>query len=85
MNITRLVKGNFVTFNRFRQGVFYYTLHVGTGHYAILDQVKEIMDAYEFQVPIEDIGDATLQSEDKAITFMRWIRKSIEDNTFIKL
>lgn len=33
---------------------------------------------FEFNVPLEDIKGATLKSEDKAIFFMRWIRKHIE-------
>lgn len=41
-------------------------------------------DLYQFPVPIEDIGTATLPSSDKAITFMRWIRKAMEDKTLIK-
>lgn len=32
-----------------------------------------------FPVPIEDIGDATFLAEDKAILFMRYIRKYIEE------
>lgn len=34
---------------------------------------------FVFPVPIEDIGDATFLSEDKAILFMRYIRKYIEE------
>jgi hypothetical protein len=37
---------------------------------------------FEFPVPIEDIGNATFLAEDKAILFMRYIRKhpkTIED------
>lgn len=32
----------------------------------------------EFQVPISDIGIATFLAEDKAIMFMRYIRKHLE-------
>jgi len=31
-----------------------------------------------FTVPIEDCGGATFLAEDKAITFMRYIRKELE-------
>lgn len=31
----------------------------------------------EFPVPIEDVGDATFLKEDKAILFMRYIRKHL--------
>lgn len=38
---------------------------------------------YSFPVPIQDVDGATLIARDKAITFMRWIRKALEDKTFI--
>ncbi len=34
---------------------------------------------FEFPVPLSDIGGATLLAEDKAIFFMRWIRKHINE------
>ena len=42
-------------------------------------------DIYQFTVPVDDIGNATLLAQDKAITYMRWIRKAISDNTLIKI
>jgi len=33
---------------------------------------------FEFPVPIREIGNATFLAEDKAILFMRYIRKHIE-------
>jgi hypothetical protein len=66
-------KGKYVYFDSFRAGIFYYKVYKGDTNIG-----------YQFQVPIEDIGGATLLHEDKAITFMRWIRKSIENGTFIK-
>jgi hypothetical protein len=35
-------------------------------------------DGFKFPVPIEDIGTGVLKAEDKAILFMRWIRKQQE-------
>ena len=35
-------------------------------------------DDFEFPVPISDIGNATFLAEDKAILFMRYIRKQVE-------
>jgi len=32
---------------------------------------------FEFPVPIDDIGNATFLAEDKAILFMRYIRKHL--------
>lgn len=30
---------------------------------------------FEFRVPFDDMGDASFEKEDKAMMFMRWIRK----------
>lgn len=35
-------------------------------------------DYWEFPVPLSDTAGATFLAEDKAIFFMRWIRKHIE-------
>jgi len=35
-------------------------------------------DGFEFPVPIEEIGNATFIAEDRAILFMRYIRKHME-------
>jgi len=82
MNITELVKGNSVYFDSFRQGIFYYILNCYNG--AELQEYG-IRQKFSFPVPIEDIGTATMLKEDKAITFMRWIRKAIEDKTLIEV
>lgn len=72
MNITQLIKDNHVSFVEYRKGFFYY-------------RIKEPSDNYHiFPVPLDDIGDATLKFTDKAIYFMRYIRKAIEEGTFIK-
>lgn len=34
-------------------------------------------DGFEFRVPVEDTGDGVFLSDDKAIIFMRYIRKEI--------
>lgn len=67
--VSDLIKnGSRVRFSFFRAGMFYYIIVVPN-------------HMYEFPVPIDDIGNATLHDYDKAITFMRWIRKSIEEKT----
>ena len=33
---------------------------------------------FEFPVPVEDIGNATFLAEDKAMLFMRYIRKHLD-------
>jgi len=73
VNIKDIVKDNEVTFLRYRQGIAYYTVRVPN------DDVD-----YLFPVPLNDVGDATLLARDKAIVFMRYIRKAIEEGTFVK-
>lgn len=74
MDIKHFVfKGNTVHFDSYRAGVFYYNVKSFLGEW------------FQFQVPIEDIGNATLMATDKALTYMRWIRKAIEAGTFIKM
>ncbi|MBF0207908.1 MAG: hypothetical protein HQK53_13590 [Oligoflexia bacterium] len=80
MNLTikEIIKDNYVKFSRYRKGILYY-------HVVILRDVNED-DAgiYDFPVPIDDCGDADFPASDKAIMFMRYIRKALEDGTFIK-
>ena len=73
MDIKEIVKDNEVAFAKYRQGIAYYTVRVPS----------EGVD-YMFPVPLSDIGDATLHAKDKALVFMRYIRKALEDGTFIK-
>lgn len=73
MNIKDIVKDNVVRFDRYRHGIMYYTVR-------IKDE-----GTYSFPVPLDDIGDATLPDEEKAIMFMRYIRKALEDKTFVRL
>ena len=67
MSIKDMVKDNKkVRFTFYRKGYLYYKTECG----------------FEFPVPVEDTGDAVFQAEDKALLFMRYIRKhlkSIED------
>lgn len=71
MNIKELIKDNKVYFDSYRQGIFYYKILFNGDHYI-------------FPVPIDDIGTATLLATDKAITYMRWIRKALEEKTLVK-
>ena len=38
----------------------------------------ETEDGFEFPVPLDDVGNATFLAKDKAILFMRYIRKQME-------
>lgn len=37
-------------------------------------------DGFDFVVPVEDCGDGEFLNEDKAMLFMRYIRKQLEAN-----
>ena len=63
-DIKEMVKGGKkVRFSFYRNGELFYKTECG----------------FEFPVPIHDIGNATFLAEDKAILFMRYIRKYIAD------
>lgn len=70
MNIKDLIKDNTVSFSYLRKNVAFYDIsYLGIN--------------YMFPVPLDDIGDASLLSTDKAIIFMRYIRAAIENNQLI--
>jgi hypothetical protein len=62
MTLKELVKNKTVRFQYYRDGELTYKTE----------------DGFEFQVPISDAGMGTFLAEDKAIFFMRWIRKQLE-------
>lgn len=70
MNIKDIVKDNKVYFLFYRQYVMYYGVTVNE---------KKLM----FPVPLSDVMDATLFAEEKAITYMRYIRKAMADGTLV--
>lgn len=59
MNIKDMVKDKTVQFSHYFDGALWYKTECG----------------FEFPVPIEDIGNSTFLAVDKAILFMRYIRK----------
>ena len=63
MSITDLVKGTTARFVSYREGNFIYEV-VGKD--------------FQFPVPLNDLGNATLLAEDKALLFMRYIRKQLD-------
>lgn len=70
-------KEHVVSFDSYRAGFFYYNVYN-------MNKTPTV-EVYQFTVPIEDVSGATMMATDKAITFMRWIRKAIQDNTLIKI
>lgn len=70
--IKDIVKDNMVHYSYYRQGFLFY-------------EVTYSNSLYSFPVPVSDIGDATFLKEDKAIYFMSYIKKALEDGTFVKV
>ena len=63
MNVKDLVNnGQRVKFVKYQQQELWYKCENG----------------FEFPVPISDTGDAAFLNEDKALLFMRWIKKHID-------
>ena len=71
MKLIEIVKNNTVRFSHYRASHLYYNVDVKG-------------ETYMFPVPISDVGDATFSNEDKATLFMRYIRKALDENTFVK-
>lgn len=62
MSIKEMVSGGKqVTFIRYQSKELWYKTECG----------------FEFPVPIDDTGEAAFASQDKAMLFMRWIRKHL--------
>lgn len=73
MNIKDIIKYNKVFFLYGREGKLYYG-------------IEYLGKTYQFPVPFIDtneVGNATFMKEDKAIYFMRYIRKAISNDDFI--
>lgn len=63
LTVKDMVKDNKqVSFVRYREGELWYRTE----------------DGFEFPVPVADVGGATLLASDKALLFMRYIRKHID-------
>lgn len=63
MTTTEIVKNSKTThFVLYREGHLHYKTDNG----------------FDFTVPLEDVGKASMLAEDKTIYFMRWIRKQVE-------
>lgn len=63
-SLKEMVKGGKrVTFEYYRGGELWYSTE----------------DGFKFPVPTSDVGDATFLKEDKAMLFMRYIRKHLKN------
>jgi hypothetical protein len=72
LKITAMVRNNnSAHFSFYRAGHIYYNVEVGG-------------QIYVFPIALQDVGNASLFATMKAITLMRWIRKSLAEGTFVK-
>jgi hypothetical protein len=70
MTISQIVKHNTAVFSYYRNNVVFYEIVVNN-------------KVYMFPISLEDVAGCSLFREVKAITLMRWIRKALEDQTFV--
>jgi hypothetical protein len=71
LNIKDIVKNNLTHFSFLRGENAYYTV--------VVNRTK-----YVYPVNLKDLCGASIFAEMKAITMMRYIRKALEDKTFVK-
>jgi len=66
MSIKDMVKDNTVHFSHYKDGELWYRLEYDDGK------------IFDFPVPTDDVGNATMLVQDKALLFMRYIRKHLK-------
>lgn len=75
MKITDFVTSdNLCDFTHYRQGHLYYIVFN-----------KQDAKVYSFPVPIDDLAEATINSQEKSVFMMRYIRKALSDGTIVKV
>lgn len=72
LKIKDIVKNNKATFLYYRHQMMYYTVVVDGNEFC-------------FPIPLDDVADATLNLTEKAMLLMRYIRKALEDKTFVRI
>lgn len=79
MKVTEFVKNSqTVQFSYFRAGFLYFETQ---RHPEGSDEIE----VYQFPIDATDLQQSTVERSMKAITLMRYIRKSIEENTLVFL
>jgi outer membrane lipoprotein-sorting protein len=73
INITEIVKNGKTELTHAVAGVLYYRTDTNTHSYIYVIDMNDR----------EDVGTATFEARPKTLYLMRWIRKSIENNTII--
>lgn len=68
-----VVGGNYVKFERYHDGNLWYAVHMDE-----MDWHRPMDKLFEFPVPVSDTSNATFLARDKALLFMRYIRKHLK-------
>ena len=82
-HLKQIVKDNVAEFSYLRGENAYYTVTLCSNP-DDPDAIGTEWVVYMFPVPLADLNGASVFAEMKAITLMRWIRKALNDNTFVK-
>ena len=71
-SLATIIKNRAAQFSHFRDGVFFYNIPLS------------MMTHLQFQVPLEFVkSNVTINATEKAIMFMKWIKKGRSDGTLI--
>ena len=74
MKITNFVYDkNFCQFVYYRQNFLYYSV-----------VEKNTSEKYLFPIPLDDLGDATINNIEKSIFLMRYMRKALDEGTLVR-
>jgi len=82
-SIKDLVKDNKVRFTYYRKGELWYEVikpcyRTDDNREESWEEIYKWEPIFTFPVPIDDTGEGQFNAEDKAILFMRYIRKELE-------
>ena len=69
--IKEIVKNRYAHFAYYRCNTLYYKVNMDG-------------DDYMFPIPVDDLMEASVHGEERAITLMRYIRKALDDGTFVR-
>lgn len=75
MNLKDLIKDNVARFSHASEGILFYNIGFEGS-------------TYQFSIDMnnsEDVGVGVFNSEERAIFLMRWIRRAMESDTFVKI
>lgn len=72
MSLKTLIKNNFANFVCYRDGDLWYRIEV-TDWPDVAERA-----VFDFPIPVSDTGTGVFNSQVKAVTLMRWVRKHFE-------